>query len=154
MSFGYSKFIDTDIFKILKFGTSIIPLKMFLLDLLDCIPTHMKEIGYILDCTDMGKRQYQTRKTVRVGTLPVYKMQVLVTDTATILAFYTLNLNIHKHLFATYGYITYATDMRTGTVNMTTFTLRTNKFILKGLDFKDNTIIFVAYSGAFLFTDA
>ena len=84
----------------------------------------------------------------------MYKMQMFITDTTTILTFYTLDFNIHNHLFATYGYITYATDMRTGTVNMTTFTLRTNKFILTCLDFKDNTIIFVAYSGAFLFTDA
>jgi hypothetical protein len=58
MSFGYCKFIDTDIFKIIKLGAPVIPLKMFLLDLLDCIPTHMKEISDILDCTDMGKGQY------------------------------------------------------------------------------------------------
>ena len=67
---------------------------------------------------------------------------------------YTLNFNILNHLFVTYGYITYATYMRTGTDYMTTFTLRANKLILTCLDFKDNTIIFVAYSGAFLFTDA
>ena len=84
----------------------------------------------------------------------MYKMQMLITDTTTILAFYTLNLNIHNHLFVTYGHIAYATYMRTGTDYMTTFTLRANKFILTCLDFKDNTIIFVAYSGAFLFTDA
>ncbi|MDD4534813.1 MAG: hypothetical protein PHC48_10130, partial [Prevotella sp.] len=52
-----------------------------------------------------------------------------------------------------YGYSAKTTNSTTGANKVQTLTTRTTKFFGTGLDFKDNTLIFVAYAGAFLITN-
>lgn len=125
-----------------------------LLDVLHRIPAHVQERSDILDSANTRKFYHKTAETVGISTFTRDEMKTLLTDGTALLTFNTPDFHVKLDLFMPDGNTTDRAHGISGTDNMLAFTARTTKFVRTGLDIQDNAIIFVAYSCAFLLTDA
>lgn len=154
MSFGYGELVYADVCQARKVRASIMSGKVGLLNVLHRVPAHMQERGHVLDGAYAREFDNKAAEPVGVSALARNKMKALLTDGTAILASNTLDFHPEFNLFMPDGNTPDCTYGASGADDMPALTARATKFFRTGLDFQYNTVIFVAYSCAFLLTDA